>query len=116
MEEQVLNRRIYKRYAVNEDAFVVCHNRAGQIIDISEGGMAIKITDRPNLIPAEWETTFSCIAVKKEFNGLPLKMVRLGKMEFPQIGGFATQTVAVTFDNPSTSQKEQVRKHISSLY
>ena len=72
MENIFLEKRKHKRYSVDDDAFAVCNNGIGQVLDISEGGMAINYVDTFDLLE-EWETTFFCKSTSTKIDKLLIK-------------------------------------------
>ena len=123
MENKFSDRRKHKRFTVDNKVFVLWHNKAAQAIDISEGGMAIHVTDfivdqivdSPEPLSDDWKTTFLCETTETIITELPVKLVRKEEKEFSRFAVIATQTVGVKFNNPNANQQKQIRQHISGL-
>ncbi len=118
MQTKFVNKRKYKRHVVTNNIFVVCQQRAGQVINISEGGMGIEITSYYKSLSDDWADEaddFPCLSINKQINGLPLQLVRREDIKLPRFGGFATQVIGVKFNNPSLDQQSQIRQQVSGF-
>lgn len=112
--DSISDKRKHKRYAISDDTVVLCNATIGSVIDISEGGLAIKYFKPKGLSEEANALVFSG---EKDFlvSELPLKMVRSGEVEFSSLTNVHTQTVGVKFNNPDAIQKDQIRQFIAAI-
>jgi len=112
--DAMLDKRKHKRYPINDDTVVLCDTIIGSVIDISEGGLAIKYF-KPKALSEEANALV--FSGEKDFlvSELPLKMVRKEEVQFSPLTNVHTQTVGVKFNNPDASQRDQIRQFIAAL-
>jgi len=113
LRNKYLERRRHKRHAVS--AFIFSRKVAGRAINISEGGMAIKLFDNLEFIPDEWIIDFFCGTSAFVIKGLSLKLVHEENIKPSSFALQASQEVEAKFINLSAAQKEQIRAYISWL-
>lgn len=108
------DKRKHRRYPISDDTVILCSATIGSVIDISEGGLAIKYFKPKSLSEEANALVFSG---EKDFlvSELPLKIVRREEVQFSPLTNVHTQTVGVEFNNPDASQKDQIRQFIAAL-
>lgn len=113
-DDYAAEKRKHKRYPINDDTVVLCEATIGSVLDISEGGLAIKYF-KPKSLPDE--SMALVFSGEQDFlvSELPLKMVRKGEVEFSPLADTHTQTVGVKFNNPDSKQKDQIMQFIAEL-
>jgi len=111
METASLEKRKHKRYDVNDFVLAVCGTKLGQVINISEKGLAFK------LMYADWESLpdncrTSLLTKAKGFlvEELSLKLVRKEVMHTNPSG-----TVAAQFNTSDAIQLNNIKKFISGI-
>lgn len=108
------DKRKHKRYPISDDTVVLCEATIGSVLDISEGGLAIKYF-KPKSLPDE--STALVFSGEQDFlvSELPLKTVRREEVQFSPLADTHTQTVGVKFNNPDAKQKDQILQFIAAL-
>jgi len=106
--------REHKRYPLTDDTVISCAINFGQVIDISEGGLAIKYINL-DLQEDCWQATLHCREKKLLIKELPLKLTHVSEIQFSPFSPVYTQTVGVKFNGPSDVQKDQIRQLIATL-
>jgi c-di-GMP-binding flagellar brake protein YcgR len=109
------NRRKNKRHTVPESAFVLYNSRVGEIVNLSEGGMAVNLSGSRKPLSKEDGGSFYCRSTIKGIDKLSLKIVRKEEINSNGFGNYESQTIGVEFNNLNTSQQEQIRQHISKV-
>lgn len=107
-------KRRHKRYPLPEDTVAISDAGIGSVLDISEGGLAIKYL-KPKDLPDE--STALILCVEKDFlvSELPIKVVRKEDAEVSPDNEALTQTVGVKLNNPDHDQHAQIRQLVSAL-
>ncbi len=114
MEGASSDQRKHKRYAATDDAIAVTNTKIGQILNISEGGMAIDyISDEP--FTDDNKITILCRRRKLYIKDLAIKIVRKSNMSFGLMGTFRIQTIGVKFNFSDIAQRDQVKEYLSRL-
>ncbi|MBA3013463.1 MAG: PilZ domain-containing protein [Proteobacteria bacterium] len=107
-------KRKHKRFPLADDTVAISDAGIGNVLDISEGGFAVKYLKPKDLSDECDAVVFSA---EKDFlvSELPIKVVRKDEIEVSPQGDATTQTVGVTFNNPSPGQHEQIKKFVADL-
>jgi hypothetical protein len=104
-------KRKYKRYNVTDFVVAVFGNRLGQILNISENGIAVQLLDDDfKLLPEKCRTFFISKDKGIMIEDLPLKLVRKEVVAPPFLS-----TVAAKFDTSDTDQLGKIKKYISGF-
>lgn len=114
IDDAMPDKRKHKRYPINDDTVVLCNSSIGSVVDISEGGLAIKYFKPKPLSDEAMALVFSG---EKDFlvSELPVKVVRREKVRFSSLTNVQTQTVGVKFNNPDAIQRDQIMQFIAAL-
>ena len=114
IDGSIPDKRKHKRYPINDDTVVLCNASIGSVIDISEGGLAIKYFKPKSLSE---EATALVFSGEKDFlvSELPVKVVRREDVQFSSLTNVHTQMVGVKFNNPDAMQRDQIMQFIAAL-
>lgn len=116
MTSPLLEKRKHKRYTLRDDSVVVLSSVCGLVVNICEGGMAIKYVN--GTLPQEnWVSTIHCSGKELTLQDMPLTLIHRGIVCFSPLSSVYTQIVGVKFNCHSDNgiQKSQIRKFISAL-
>lgn len=107
-------KRKYQRYPMADDTVAVSEAGIGSVLDISEGGFAVKYL-KPKELPDECEALV--FSAERDFlvTELPIKVVRKGEVQITSPGEEVTQTVGVKFNNPDPDQCKQIKQFVAGL-
>nr|MBF0221666.1 PilZ domain-containing protein [Desulfobulbaceae bacterium] len=115
MKNEFVDKRKHKRHIVPEDVIAVYQDRVGRVIDISEGGMRIKLIDSSESIAGESIATFYCSITNTKIKAFSLKLIREENINYSRFASLSTKTVGAEFKNPNDSHLDQIRRYISEL-
>lgn len=114
IDEAMPDKRKHKRYPISDDTVVLCDSSIGSVLDISEGGLAIKYF-KPK--PLSDEAKALVFSGEKDFlvSELPVRVVRREEVQFSPLSNVHTQTVGVKFNKPNALQRDQIMQFIAAL-
>lgn len=107
-------KRKYKRFRLADDTVAISEVGIGSVLDISEGGFAVKYL-KPKELSNEGDALI--FSAEKDFlvSELPIKVVRREEVVVSPQGDATTQTVGVEFNNPAPDKQDQIKKFVSDL-
>ena len=108
------DKRKHKRYPLSDDTVAICNASIGSVLNISEGGLAIKYL-KPKALPEECSALV--FSGEKDFlvSELPIKIVRKEEVEVSPLNNAHTQTVGVKFNSPGPTQYAQIQQFVLAL-
>jgi len=109
-----LEKRRHKRYPLPDDTVAISDAGIGSVLDISEGGFAIKYL-KPKDLPDEGEALVFCAERDFLVSDLPIQVVRKEEAEISQDSETITQTVGVKLNNPDPGQQAQIKQLVAEL-
>lgn len=107
-------KRRHPRHRIKNNTITVCNGIAGQAIDISMSGLAIRYGNLES-IPNEWSVTLHNTVKKMSTPYLPLKLIRNIAIEVAPSSGVETKTVGAMFIDLDASQKNHIKQFINNL-
>lgn len=115
MKNEFIDKRKHKRYLVPEDVVAICQDRVGRVVDISEGGLRIKLIDSSEPITGKSIATFYCSTTNTKIKEFSFTLIREENINFSRFGSLSTQTIGAAFDNTNSIHMNQIRHYISEL-
>jgi hypothetical protein len=114
MESAFVEQRKHKRYAPFDDAVTVFDTKVGRVINISEGGMAVKwigdvYSSGDNTI------TFLCNSKQLLIADLPVRFLSVRNEQASLMGTINLQSTRLGFNYADSTQHNQIKKYISWL-
>jgi hypothetical protein len=114
MESTLVEQRKHKRYAPSDDAVTVFDTKVGRVINISEGGMAVKwigdvYSSGDNTI------TFLCSSKELLIADLPVRFLSVRNEQASLMGTINLQSTRLRFNFADSTQHNQIKKYISWL-
>lgn len=107
-------KRKHTRYSLADDTVAICDAGIGNVLDISEGGFAVKYL-KPRDLSDECDALV--FSAERDFlvTEVPIIVVRKDTVQTSSADGDVTQTVGVKFNNPAPGQYEQIKLFVSGL-
>ena len=111
MDNSSVEKRKYKRYNVTDFIVVIIDNKLGQLIDISENGLAIHLYNEDlKSLPEKCNSSLLTVAKGFLVEDLPLTLVRKQLMSSSPIS-----ILAAKFTTSDATKLRKIKEYISGL-
>jgi hypothetical protein len=107
------DRRQHKRYRVHDDALVFIGKETGTIIDMGEGGVAVRFVSVKQDFPAPQRLDLFIAQTKSYLPNLPVKLVKeICTLPLSPFSSLLTKRLCFQFGPLNTEQQIQIREFL----